>query len=182
MRLCLPARMGGGGKAESLPWRGPAGKARHTGATILLWEMRGQSPWRSHQSGNGASQAPNAATRHKQRLPSTARRQPDALRAGMWASGRPASREARVPAGQLKNAPPLGARSAGQSVSSQIPAHLPTLLIVTQRAKTTGLVRAANRAGRRQAARKSDAGQCAGQFEFGVTELDQGLAVWSAVK
>jgi hypothetical protein len=48
MRLCLPARMGGGGKAESLPWRGPAGEARHTGVTILLWEMRGQSPWRSH--------------------------------------------------------------------------------------------------------------------------------------
>ena len=48
MRLCLPARMGGGGKAESLPWRGPAGEAHHTGATILLWETRGQRPWRSH--------------------------------------------------------------------------------------------------------------------------------------
>ena len=28
MRLCLPARMGGGGKAESTPWRGPAGAQR----------------------------------------------------------------------------------------------------------------------------------------------------------
>jgi hypothetical protein len=28
MRLCLPARMGGGGKAESLPWRGPEGAQR----------------------------------------------------------------------------------------------------------------------------------------------------------
>jgi hypothetical protein len=43
MRLCLPARMGGGGKVESLPWSGPAGKARHTGATILLWEREGKA-------------------------------------------------------------------------------------------------------------------------------------------
>ncbi len=53
-----------------------------------------------------------------------------------------------MPAGQLKNAAPSGARSAGQSASLENPAHLPTLPIVTRRAKTTGLVRAANRAGR----------------------------------
>jgi hypothetical protein len=33
----------GEGKAESLPWRGPAGKARHTGATIALWEREGDA-------------------------------------------------------------------------------------------------------------------------------------------
>ena len=66
--------MGGGGKAESTPWRGPAGEARHTGATILLWETRGQSPWRSRLSGNGGVQPPSAATRQKQRHPCTARR------------------------------------------------------------------------------------------------------------
>jgi hypothetical protein len=43
MRLCLPARIGGGGKAESLPWRGPAGEARHTGAAILLREREGKA-------------------------------------------------------------------------------------------------------------------------------------------
>ena len=43
MRLCLPARMGGGGKAESLPWRGPAGEARHTGVTIGVWEREGKA-------------------------------------------------------------------------------------------------------------------------------------------
>ena len=63
-------------------------------------------------------------------------------------SGRPARREARVPAGQLKNTAPLGARSAGQSATLENPAHFLTLPIVTRRAKTTGLVRAANRAGR----------------------------------
>lgn len=51
-----------------------------------------------------------------------------------------------------KNAAPSGAHSAGQSASLENPAHSPTLPIVTRRAKTTGLVRVANRAGCRQAA------------------------------
>jgi DNA-binding transcriptional MerR regulator len=38
--------------------------------------------------------------------PCTKRRQPDALRPGLWASGHPARRVARAPAGQLKNAAP----------------------------------------------------------------------------
>ena len=59
-----------------------------------------------------------------------------------------------MPAGQLKNAAPLGARSAGQSATSEDPAHLEALApftfpIVTGTAKTRGLVRAAHRAGRR---------------------------------
>ncbi len=57
--------------------------------------------------------------------------QTDALRAGLWASGRPARREARVPAGQRKNAAPSGAQSAGQSATFKSPAQL-TLLIVTR--------------------------------------------------
>jgi hypothetical protein len=57
-----------------------------------------------------------------------------------------------VPAGQLKNAAPSGARSAGQSATLENPAHFLALLIVTGTAKTLGLVRAANRAGCRQAA------------------------------
>jgi hypothetical protein len=49
--------------------------------------------------------------------------------------------------GQLKNAAP--SRSvAGQSATLEYPAHFTALPIVTRRAKTTGLVRAANRAGR----------------------------------
>ena len=165
MRLCLPARMGGGGKAESLPWSGPAGEARHTGAAILLWEMRGQSPWRSRLTGNGGGQPPSAATRQEHRYPRMARRR----RMPCWqapsrhrccatsvappcprqreASGREARRQARVPAGQLKSAAPSGAHSAGQSATLEIPAHFLALPIVTRRAETTGLVRAAHRAG-----------------------------------
>ena len=65
MRLCLPARRGGGGKAESLPWRGPAGVARHTGATIPLWEREGEALGVPNKNGNGAGQAPLAAKRQK---------------------------------------------------------------------------------------------------------------------
>jgi hypothetical protein len=40
-----------------------------------------------------------------------------------------------------KKAAPSGAQSAGKSATLKLPAHHPTLLIVTRRAKTTGLVR-----------------------------------------
>ena len=72
----------------------------------------------AHHWKDPAAQRPN-----RNRHPCTARRQPDALRRGLWASGRPARREARVPAGQHKNAAPSGARSAGQSASLENPAH-----------------------------------------------------------
>jgi hypothetical protein len=52
-----------------------------------------------------------------------------------------------VPAGQPKNTAPSRS-AAGKSASSEIPAHFPSLPIVTRRAKTTGLVSAAHRAGR----------------------------------
>ena len=52
-----------------------------------------------------------------------------------------------MPAGQLKSAAPSGAHSAGQSATLEIPAHFLALPIVTRRAETTGLVRAAHRAG-----------------------------------
>lgn len=64
------------------------------------------------------------AVAEQEKHPCTVRRQPDVLRPGLWASGRPARREARVPAGQLKDAAPSGARSAGQSATLESPAHL----------------------------------------------------------
>jgi hypothetical protein len=55
----------GEGKAESSPWRGPAGKARHTGATIALWERKGETLGVPAYQTNGGGQPPAAATRHK---------------------------------------------------------------------------------------------------------------------
>ena len=65
-----------------------------------------------------AAQRPNS-----KRHPCTVRRQPDALRAGLWASGRPARREARVPAGQNKKTAPSRS-AAGKSATFDNPAHL----------------------------------------------------------
>ena len=69
MRLCLPARMGGGGKAESTPWRGPAGQRalgdRHSGAAIPLWEREGKALGVPVNQGNGGDEPPSAAARHR---------------------------------------------------------------------------------------------------------------------
>ncbi len=123
----------GEGKLNRCPGAGQrAHSDRHTGATILLWEMRGQSPWRSHQSGNGADQAPPAATRHRQRHPCTARR-----RRGEWrlakrgtrllsqrdsaasyreraAVARPTRKEVSVPCGSAKQHRALGSAKRGK--------------------------------------------------------------------
>ena len=40
MRLCLPARREGEGKPEPMPWRGPVGKARHTGCLFRFGNER----------------------------------------------------------------------------------------------------------------------------------------------
>jgi hypothetical protein len=54
------------------------------------------------------------AAAEQERHPCTKRRQPDALRAGLWASGRPARRVARVPAGQLRKAAPSRSAKRGK--------------------------------------------------------------------
>ena len=60
----------------------------------------------------------------------------------------PARREARAPAGQLKNTAPSGARSAGQSATTDLPAHQPCSRSSPERDETSGSVRVADRAGR----------------------------------
>ena len=57
---------------------------------------------------------------------------PHGLRPDLWASGRPARKEARVLAGQRINAAPLGAQSAGKSATIANPAQSDLLLIVTR--------------------------------------------------
>lgn len=54
------------------------------------------------------------AAAEQERHPCTKRRQTDALRADLWDSGRPARREARVPAGQPKHAAPSRSAQRGK--------------------------------------------------------------------
>ena len=137
MRLCLPARMGGGGKAESTPWRGPAGAQRppHGGA-ILLWEREGKAlgvPTPSNERRRSASlsrsaaqvtaplhgatptgdvaasRAPTRPVRH---------RRSSASRSECAAGVRTARREARAPAGQRKVSAPSRS-AAGKSATAK---------------------------------------------------------------
>ena len=139
--------MGGGGKAESLPWRGPAGAQRppHGGRYSALG-TRGQSPWRSHtirrteasaslsraaaqerRPRNGATRS--AAWRRAERRARPLRhRRSAADRSEREAAARPARREARAPAGQHEDAAPSGARSAGERASLETPAHFTAAL------------------------------------------------------
>jgi hypothetical protein len=130
MRPAFRREWDGEGKAESLPWRGPAGKARHTGATISASGTKGRSPWQfplEPGRRRSASLSRNAA---QERHPCSGATPPGALRAGLWASGRPASREARVPAGQSENAAPSRSE-AGKSATLKTPAQPTPLLIFT---------------------------------------------------
>jgi hypothetical protein len=123
-----------------------------------------------HQPMNGGDQPPPAASRH--RNGTLARRDADGRcdakqsedkAARAIGAAPPVGAKARPALAQQgerqecqrvspKTPHPQGARSAGKSATLENPAHFLALPIVTQRAKTTGLVCAAHRAGCRQAA------------------------------
>ena len=124
--------MGGGGKAESLPWSGPAGEARHTGAIILLWEREGKALGVSTSSNERRRSAFLSRNAAQERHPRNGATPPDGVRAGLCASAHRVRREARAPAGQPKNAAPSGAQSAEKSATLSSPAHYTSLLIVTR--------------------------------------------------
>jgi hypothetical protein len=142
MRLCLPARMGGGGKTGIDALVRASGRRPPHGGVHSGLGTRGQSPWRSlERSAAPAGATTSRVSGSQKRRPRTVRRRRamcgqaecaarllhrrcSAADASEPAAGaRPARREARAPAGQIYNAAPAGARSAGPSASSTIPAH-----------------------------------------------------------
>ena len=129
----------GEGKAESSPWRGPAGKARHTGAAISALGTKGQSPSRSRQSGNGGGQPPSPRS-GKQRHPCTAqrRRTPCARDCGPAGVRQGERHECQRVSARMPR--PQGARSAGQSASVTPPARHSRSRSSPGRAGTTGPV------------------------------------------
>jgi hypothetical protein len=169
MRLCLPARMGGGGKTgidalarasgRSPPHGGVySGLGNERANPLAFPPIKETGPVRLPQPQRGIHTAPShgatqtrgvAASQAGTRLLS--QRVSAASPCESAPVARPARREARVPAGQPKDFAPSRS-TAGKSATSKNPAHLKalapfTLLIVTGTAKTKGLVRAANRAG-----------------------------------
>ena len=91
---CLPARMGGGGKTgiDALA-RASGRKPATRGCLFRFGEREGKALGVPARIAMRSSQ---------QRHPCNGAKPPDALRADLWASGLPAMREARVPAGQYK--------------------------------------------------------------------------------
>jgi hypothetical protein len=143
MRLCLPARMGGGGKAESLPLARASGRtATATRGWLFCFGNERAKPLAfPHNQMNGGGQPPLAATRQNNgtlaqndasRTSCARTCGPAGVRQGEWQERQRVS---------SKTPHPQGARSAGKSATLETPAHHPTLLTVTRRAKTTGLVR-----------------------------------------
>ena len=118
----------GRGNRKSMPWRGPAGEARHPGESICGFGNERAKPLAFPRKDRVSDPKQTTAPLH-------GAKPPDVLRAGQWASGRPAMREARVPAGQHKNAAPSGAHRqmcGTERVLRKLPLRLHLLLIVTR--------------------------------------------------
>ena len=130
MRLCLPARMGGGGKTGIDAWRGPAGEGRHTGPSIPVWQREGEALGVPSNKRLRHQAMPGPRQRLTKRRPRTARRRRAMCRQAECATrllhrrcsaavsseratgACPARREARAAAGQHKNTAPAGAQNA----------------------------------------------------------------------
>ena len=180
-----------------MPWRGPAGEARHSGVTIQLGEREGKAlgvPAQSEERRRSASLSRSAAqataplhgatptgdvaaSRAKTRP--LRHRRSAASRSERAAGARTARREARAPAGQPKDSAPSRS-AAGKSATSKTPAHF-------QRSYRTALAPAIvtdrPRRRRRLGGANPRSGICGIErgagFPAGVKLLALGIRLWS---
>ena len=128
-------RKGGGGKAESTPWRGPAGAQRPPlGGGYSALGTRGQSPWCSHTQGNGAVRLPHLQATEAISLPqpqrgtnngTLARRDADGRRGGKQSADK-----AVAPSAQRRQSKRMRVRRShgkerGKSASGSAQGHRP---------------------------------------------------------
>ena len=157
LTACFPAMIRTGGKTGIAALARTSGHRPSSGDSCSGLGTTGRRPWRSRR----------LAKRSSKHIGTLARAKPsDALRPGLWASGRPTMSEASVPAGQHKKSAPSGAgqRPAGQRASTKPSRSASLLLIATRMGRDyrPGSPEA-NRAGRPQgSASSSNRGQVSG--------------------
>lgn len=152
----------GEGKPESMPWRGPAGHARHTGVSIPVWEREGEAlgvhAQTSEQRRSGAHRDVQRITNHGALATARRRRvmcrQAECTTRPPARSAAPPSKRARVrrSSGKKRGECTCGsaqrrralrsANGAGQSASVKPPAHHTRSRSSPGWAGTTGPVRA----------------------------------------
>ncbi len=148
MRLCLPARMGGGGKAESLPLARASGRtATATRGWLFCFGNERAKPLAfPHNQMNGGDQPPppQRGTGNGTLARCDACRTPCARACGPAGVRTVERQECQRVSSKCRTL----RSEAGKSATLKSPAHVLMLLIVTGTAKTSGLVRAAHRAAR----------------------------------
>ncbi len=137
MRLCLPARMGGGGKAESTPLARASGRtATATRGWLFCFGNERAKPLAfPYNQMNGGGKPPSAAMRQNNgtlaqndasRTPCARTCGPAGIRQGEW------QERQRVSGSAQKHRALRSAIAAGQSASFNPPAHCPSLPISTR--------------------------------------------------
>ena len=165
MRLCLPARMGGGGKtANRCPGAGQRAQPATRGRLFAVWERGGKAPGvppariaAAIRTDNGTLARRDAA-RRSARAP--VRQRPPGKERGKSACGSAQKRRA-----------PRSAQRGTERVLQQLPLIPTCSRSSPEWAGTTGPVRAADRAGRPQGQHSYLSPQCRHTLDFRASKL-----------
>jgi hypothetical protein len=101
-----------------MPWRGPAGEARHTGVSIGVWEREGKAL--------GVPLKDRGSDPHKETAPLHGVKPPDALRAGQVGQRASGNERGKSACGSArKHRARRGAQGGTERVLRELPLRLP---------------------------------------------------------